>query len=69
MPRKGENIHKRKDGRWESRYIRYRTETRKAVYEYLYANSYREVKQKLILAIQQSVPPALLVVCVSPSRA
>ena len=22
MPRKGENIYKRKDGRWEGRYIR-----------------------------------------------
>lgn len=25
MPRRGENIYKRKDGRWEGRYIRGRT--------------------------------------------
>ena len=25
MPKKGENIYKRKDGRWEGRYIKART--------------------------------------------
>lgn len=40
MPRKGENIYKRKDGRWEARYIRDRTESGKAVYGYVYAKSY-----------------------------
>ena len=34
MPRKGENIYKRKDGRWEGRYIKARSKTGKAVYEY-----------------------------------
>lgn len=52
MPRKGENIYKRKDGRWEGRYIKSRTETGKALYGYVYAHTYREVKQKLILSIQ-----------------
>ena len=32
MPRKGENIYKRKDGRWEGRYIKARSQTGKAVY-------------------------------------
>lgn len=32
MPRKGENIYKRKDGRWEGRYIKARSKTGKAVY-------------------------------------
>lgn len=31
MPKKGENIYKRKDGRWEGRYIRTRTADGKAV--------------------------------------
>ena len=31
MPRKGENIYKRKDGRWEARYIKERTPEGKAV--------------------------------------
>lgn len=48
MPRKGENIYKRKDGRWEGRYIKSRTLTGKAKYGYVYAKTYREVKAKLI---------------------
>ena len=47
MPRKGENIYKRKDGRWEGRYIKARTPEMKPVYGYVYAKSYREVKAKL----------------------
>ena len=47
MPRKGENIYKRKDGRWEARYIKSRTTSGKAVYAYVYAKTYREVKTKL----------------------
>lgn len=45
MPRKGENIYKRKDGRWEARYIHH-YENGKAKYRYLYGNSYNEVKAK-----------------------
>lgn len=47
MPRKGENIYKRKDGRWEGRYIKSRTQTGKAAYGYVYAKTYRDVKSKL----------------------
>lgn len=46
MPRTGENIYKRKDGRWEGRYIRER-ENGKAKYGAVYAKSYREVREKL----------------------
>ena len=46
MPRKGENIYKRKDGRWEARYIKHRTPDGKAIYGYVYATSYKEVKRK-----------------------
>lgn len=46
MPRKGENIYKRKDGRWEARYIKCRTANGKAIYGYVYARSYKEVKRK-----------------------
>ena len=49
MPRKGENIYKRKDGRWEGRYIKSRTPAGKANYGYVYAKTYREVKSKLNL--------------------
>ena len=47
MPRKGENIYKRKDGRWEGRYIRSYDESNKAKYAYVYGKTYSEVKQRL----------------------
>lgn len=47
MPRTGENIYKRKDGRWEGRYIKDHSPEGKAVYGYLYAPSYRELKNKM----------------------
>ncbi len=47
MPRKGENIYKRKDGRWEGRYIRSYDAVSKAKYAYVYGKTYGEVKQKL----------------------
>ena len=49
MPRKGENIYKRKDGRWEGRYIKERT-SNKTCYGYIYGKTYKDVKTKLILA-------------------
>ena len=46
MSRKGENIRKRKDGRWEARYIKGRDMDGKIRYGYLYGRSYTEVKDK-----------------------
>ena len=46
MARKGENIYKRKDGRWEGRYIKARSENGKAIYGYVYASSYNDVRKK-----------------------
>ena len=48
MPKKGENIYKRKDGRWEGRYIKGYLADGKAKYAYVYGKTYSEVKQKLI---------------------
>lgn len=48
MARKGENIYKRKDGRWEGRYIKLRTLDGKTKYGYVYGKSYKEVKEKLL---------------------
>lgn len=50
MARTGENIYKRKDGRWEARYISSYGADGKAKYHYLYARTYAEVKEKLIKA-------------------
>ena len=49
MARRGENIHKRADGRWEGRYIKARTAQGRAVWGYLYARSYQEVRHALLL--------------------
>lgn len=46
MPRHGENIWKRKDGRWEARYIKERLSSGKAVYASVYAKTYKDVKKK-----------------------
>lgn len=51
MPRKGENIYKRKDGRWEGRYIKSKSLAGKAAYGYVYAKTYRDVKAKLHNAV------------------
>jgi len=47
MARRGENIRKRKDGRWEGRYIKSRTPDGQAQYGSVYAEGYLEVKAKL----------------------
>lgn len=60
MGRHGENIRKRKDGRWEARYIQSHNEQGKAKYRYLYGKSYQEVKEKRqILMTQKETQPGL----------
>lgn len=49
MPRKGENIFKRKDGRWEARYIKSYDAMGKAQYGFCYGKSYTEAKSKVAL--------------------
>ena len=56
MPRKGENIRKRKDGRWEARYMKGRDMDGKIRYGYLYGKSYKEVKDKKIKIISEFPP-------------
>ena len=48
MSKRGENIYKRKDGRWEGRYIKERSADGKARYAYVYGKSYADAKQKLL---------------------
>lgn len=47
MARRGENIYKRKDGRYEGRYIKYYDISGKAVYGYIYSRNYAEIKEML----------------------
>lgn len=46
MPRKGENIFHRKDGRWEARYVKGYHLDGTYQYGFIYGKSYQEVKQK-----------------------
>lgn len=67
MPRRGENIYKRKDGRWEGRILK-----PDGKYQYVYAKTYKEVKEKKIIfrnmlspikkkrPVQQKVRPGYL---------
>ncbi len=44
---RGENIYKRKDGRWEARYIKKRDISGKIIYGFVYGKTYHEAKQKV----------------------
>ena len=44
---KGENIFKRKDGRWEARYVKNRSPSGQIIYGFCYGKSYKEVKEKV----------------------
>lgn len=46
MPRRGDNIRKRKDGRWEARYIKASNDSHSSQYGSVYGKTYQEVKEK-----------------------
>jgi integrase len=48
MAKRGENIYKRKDGRWEGRYIKGRKKNGKPRYGYVYGGKYGDVKELLL---------------------
>lgn len=52
MPRRGENIRKRKDGRWEARYPSGVNEKGQKIYASVYGGTYKEVKEKRNRALQ-----------------
>ena len=54
MSRRGENIFKRKDGRWEGRYVKEVKNDGSKKYGSVYAKTYREVKEKQQFCIKQS---------------
>lgn len=61
MARRGENIYKRKDGRWEGRYKYGYNDSGKAKYRSVYGHSYAEVRSKL--APLKANMPATYTVC------
>ncbi len=54
MSRRGENIYKRKDGRWEGRYRFANQISGKSKYRSVYGKSYQEVKRKLMICKTQT---------------
>lgn len=48
MSRRGENIYKRKDGRYEGRYVIGKTATERTRFGYVYARQYTEVRTLLL---------------------
>ncbi len=59
MPKRGENIHKRKDGRWEGRYKVGTNDTGKTKYCSVYGKTYSEVKCKMreVIKAQKIITP------------
>ena len=57
---KGENIFKRKDGRWEARYPKGRTDSGRIQYGFCYGKTYKEAKEKAAEArgVLVKAPPA-----------
>lgn len=48
MPRHGENIYKRRDGRYEGRYVIGKTASGKTRFGYVYSYQYTEVRNELL---------------------
>ena len=59
MARHGENIYKRKDGRWEARVLKGYAENGKALYAYFYGRTYKEAKEKIFSGLPCCKPDAV----------
>lgn len=57
MPRRGDNIRKRKDGRWEARYPKNDNGDLSKGYGSVYGKSYQEAKEKRDQIIKQGIQP------------
>ena len=60
MPRHGENIYKRRDGRYEGRYVIGKTASGKTRFGYVYSYQYTEVRNELLqkkAAQLRTLPP------------
>lgn len=59
MPRRGENIYRRKDKRWEARIPKGKDLNGKTLYHSVYGHSYKEVKRKRELLLAEKQIPAV----------
>ena len=56
MPRHGENIYKRRDGRYEGRYVVGKTAAGKTKFGYVYGYQYTEVRNELLRKKAERLP-------------
>ena len=63
---KGENIFRRRDGRWEARYSKGRELSGKIKYGYCYGKTYREAKEKVDKCKATLVPMTYSCVPIGP---
>ena len=56
MAKRGDNIRKRKDGRWEGRYKKGRSGEGKIIYGSVYGKTYKEVKEKMLSIMSHPLP-------------
>ena len=55
------NIRKRKDGRWEGRYIKGYDSDGKSIPGYVYGKTYKEAKEKLFLTFEGIYDSTILI--------
>ena len=67
MPKIGKNIYKRKDGRWEGRYIKNREASGKIIYGSVYGKTCAKIKLKLGAFITAEETTSVLS-AISPSK-
>lgn len=63
MPRRGSNIYKRKDGRWEGRLKKETKTGKKRSYRSVYGKTYGEVKEKMIQLQKSRVKEEIACTC------
>ena len=68
MARRGENIYRRRDGRWEGRYIKGRKPNGKPRFGYVYGYSYGEVKKLLMPLKAACYSESMEAKCTKPFR-
>lgn len=56
MPRHGENIYKRKDGRYEGRYVIGKNEKGQTKFGYIYGRKYTDVRNRLLMKKAEQCP-------------
>ena len=63
MPRHGENIYKRRDGRYEGRYVVGKTAAGKTRFGYVYGYQYTEVRNALLRKKAERLPAGIAAPC------